>query len=242
MSLSKKEQEIVLWQDWRKGNKRALPRLLRSMDPLIQQQVNKFQSAPIPRSAIEAHGRVLAVRAFKDYNPAKGAALNTHVVNHLKHLQRFVIEYQNIGKIPEHRGIAVSKFNNIKRNLEDVLGREPTTIELAEALKWSTREVERMLSEQRTDITLRQSLEEAGWWDKDRIVTDINKELIEYAYYDRDLSMEERKILEYWFGLHGNPKLSVKEMALKMGRPESYIRKVGRKIAEKIQTPKQRYF
>lgn len=241
MIQNKKDQELLLWQDWKKGDQAALPSLLKSMDPLIQQHVNKFQAAPIPRSAIEAQGRMLAVKAFSEYDPARGAALNTHVVNHLKHLQRFVIDYQNIGKIPEHRGIAVSKFNNIKRNLEDRLDREPTIIELSEALNWSPKEVERMLTEQRSDITLSQSMEEAGWWDKDRLTTDSTKELIEFAYYDPTVSMEEKKILEYSFGLGGMPKLSVKEMALRLNKPESYIRKLGRQIAEKIQTLKQRY-
>lgn len=242
MAKTKKEQELVMWKDWKKGDKQALPALLKSMDPLIQLHVNKFQAAPIPRGAIEAHGRMLAVKAFDEYDPTRGAALNTHVVTHLKHLQRFVIDYQNIGKIPEHRGIAVSRFNNIKKNLEDKLDREPTVIELAEALNWSVKEVQRMLTEQRTDITLRQSMEEAGWWDKEKIKTDVTRELIEFAYHSPTIGMEERKVMEYAFGLGGMPKLSVKDMAFRMNKPESYIRKLGKQIAEKIQPIRQRYY
>lgn len=236
-----KEKELKLWQNWKQGEKKALAQLLRSMDPLIQQQVNKYSSVPIPRTAIEEQGRSLALKAFEDYDPIRGAGLNTHVFNHLKHLQRFIIDYQNIGKIPEHRGIQISRFNNIKKHLEEQLGREPTIIELSEALNWSPKEVGRMLTEQRKDITLRQSLEESGWYDKDLIKTDVTKEIIEFVYHEPTITMEEKKIMEYFFGFYQKPRLSVKEIALKMGRPESYIRKVGKKIAEKIENAKRKY-
>jgi len=241
MVIIEKQKELGLWHDWKGGNKQSLPTLLRSMDPLIQQQVNKFQAAAIPRTAIEAQGRALAVKAFEDYDPNKGAALNTHVFNHLKHLQRYVIDYQNVGKIPEHRGIQISRFRNIKRNLEEELGREPNVIELSEALDWSQKEVNRMVSEQRTDVTLRQSLEESGWYDKDALITDPTKELLEFVYHDPNLTMEEKKAMEYFFGMGNMPRLSVKEIALKMNKPESYIRKIGKKISSQVLTAKRKH-
>lgn len=76
---------------------------------------------------------MLALQAFDTYDPAKGK-LNTHVMNYLKHLQRYVLDYQNVGKIPEHRGIAISKFQNRQSELQDNLGREPNVKELADEL------------------------------------------------------------------------------------------------------------
>jgi len=241
MNLPQKQKELELWYDWKKGNADALPQLIRSFDPLIQMHVNKYSSAPIPRAAIEAQGRSLAVKALQEYDPNRGAALNTHIVNHLKHLQRYVIDYQNIGKIPEHRGIAISKFNNVKKNLEENLEREPTIVELSEELNWAPKEVERMLSEQRTDITLRQTGEEGGWWDRDFTETDFTKEIIDFYYHQPTTSMEDRKIIEYYFGMAGEPKLAVKDIALRMNKPESYIRRAAKRIAEEIEQARRQH-
>jgi DNA-directed RNA polymerase specialized sigma subunit len=103
------------------------------MRPVYQKEANKFKSAPLPNSAIESQAKILTLKAFETYDPSK-SQLNTHVTNHLKHLQRYVLEYQNIGKIPEHRGLAIGKYQTVFDNLKEDLGREPTDMELADNL------------------------------------------------------------------------------------------------------------
>ena len=77
--MDRKEKELLLWQEWKTtGSNRARNELLRSIDPLLQKQVNKFQSSPIPRTALETEARMLALKAFETYDPSK-AQLNTHV-------------------------------------------------------------------------------------------------------------------------------------------------------------------
>ena len=133
--MNTKEKEFKLWEDWSsKEDYKARNELLTSLNPLLMKQVNKYNASPIPRTALETEARVLALNAFDSYDPSK-AQLNTHVTNHLKHLQRFVLNYQNVGKIPESRGLAISKFQNIQSNLTEDLGREPTAIELADNLQ-----------------------------------------------------------------------------------------------------------
>jgi DNA-directed RNA polymerase sigma subunit (sigma70/sigma32) len=160
-----------------------------------------------------------------------GAALNTHLGHELKHLTRYVLEYQNVGKIPENRGIAISKFNNVKSNLVDELGRDPNVIELADKLQWSPAEVERMQSELRQDLNITQGKEEA-FFDVGYNITDHTRDIVEFVYYS--VGPEDKKILEYWFGIGGSPKLSVEEMALKMNKSPAQIRDMSKKLAEQI--------
>ena len=101
MKPNLKQTELALWQEYSNGNRQVLPKLITSMDPVIQYNVNKFTGVPLPRVALESEARRLAINAFNTYNPNKGAGFNTHVTNHLKHLQRYVLQYQNVGKIPE---------------------------------------------------------------------------------------------------------------------------------------------
>ena len=227
-----KDEELNTWKKWKKtGKQEHMNSLLRSLDPFLQSQVNKFSTSPLPRPAIESQARILTVKALGTYNPKFGTQLNTHVGHELKHLTRYVLEYQNVGKIPENRGIAISKFHNIKSNMTDELGREPTLTELADRLMWPPAEVERMQSELRQDLNIVQG-KETAFFDVGFNMTDQTREAVEFVYYS--VGAEEKKILEYWFGIGGNPRLSVDDMALKLNKTPAYIRDVSKELARKI--------
>lgn len=227
--LENKAKELKLWEDYKGGNIGARKELLRSLDPLLKKNVNKYANSGLPRESLETEARFLTAKAFESYDPSK-AQLNTHVTNHLKHLQRFVIEYQNIAKIPENRAIQISKFQNIKANLTEKLNREPTTIELSAELDWSPAEVERMIAENRKDLTMI-SGEDIFYEDQFR-AQDLTLEAIWFVYYDVD--SESKKILEHTFGLLGNQKLSVAEIAIRINKTDAYVLKRYKELADII--------
>ncbi len=233
--MNKKEQELELWKNWNKHNDvGSRDKLLVSLEPLLYKEVNKYSGSPLPRTTIETEARILALNAFKSYDPNK-AQLNTHVTNHLKHLQRYVLTYQNVGKIPEHRGIAISKFQNIRDNMNESLGREPTSVELADALQWSTAEVERMQVELRRDLSIGAKKEDedaGGFFDYTFSTTDPLKEAIQFVYFDA--SKEDKKILEYTFGIGGTVITAPKEIAQKLNRTENFIKQRLKVLAMEI--------
>jgi DNA-directed RNA polymerase sigma subunit (sigma70/sigma32) len=232
-----KQHELELWQQYRAGDKKALGKLVVSLNPLIQYQVERYARAPLPRTALEAEARRLAVRSFQDYNPDK-AGLSTHVMNHMKHLQRYVANYQNVGRIPENRAITISRFSNIKSYLEESLNRPPTVIELADELQWSPAEVSRMERELRNDLSMTSATDDE-FFDFDYNKTDEGIELVQFAYWDPTNSQEHKKYLEYRFGLNGGQKLDVKDIALKLNRSETYVRKLGAELGAKIARAQQ---
>ena len=225
-----KEQEVNLWKKWQAGDETAKNDLIRSLDPLLQNQVNKFANAGLPRPAIEAEARKLAIDAFKTYDPSK-AALSTHVTNYEKHLQRYVLNYQNIGKIPENRGLQISKFTNIKRNLIESLGREPTIVELADKLSWSIKEVDRMESELRRDLSMISNKED-DYFEDILFNVDETSEIIQFIYYEAPA--EEKLILEHTFGMGGKPKLNSLEIAERLNKSEVYVKNIRKKLGAKI--------
>jgi RNA polymerase primary sigma factor len=230
--ITDKENELSLWKKWKKTNDPIhLNALITSLDPFLQSNVNKFSTAPIPRVALESQARLLAVKALQTYDPARGTQINTHLGHELKHLNRYVIEYQNVGKIPENRGIAISKFQNIKANLTEDLGREPTITELADALVWSLAEVERMQTELRSDILIQQGKEEA-FFDTTFNPTDRTKDIVQFVYFQS--GPEEKKFLEYTFGIGGNPILPTAEIAMKLGKTPADIRDMAKRLHKEI--------
>jgi hypothetical protein len=133
--------------------------------------------------------------------------------------------------------LAVGKFQKIKQNLMEDLGREPNTVELADSLTWAPREVERMENELRKDLAITTGGEEEAFFENIMFSTDTTSELLFFVYYEAD--PEEKLILEYSLGYGGKPRLDVKDIALRIGKPEVYVRRKRTKFAEKVNNAKR---
>ncbi len=237
--MTDKHEELNLWKKWKKtGDPGYMNSLINSLNPYLQSHVNKFSSVPIPRTALESQAKLLALKALQTYDPKKGTQINTHLGHELKHLNRYVIDYQNVGKIPENRGIAISKFHNIKSNLTEDLSREPTVTELADALQWSPAEVERMQNELRSDILITQGKEEA-FFDTTYNPSDRSRDIVEFVYYQS--SPEEKKVLEYTFGMGGNPKLSTADIAMRLNKTPAEVGSMKKRLAQTIKDAATNY-
>jgi DNA-directed RNA polymerase sigma subunit (sigma70/sigma32) len=223
-----KRVELKLWKDWKKsGEEDTLGQLLQSMDPLIQKRVSQFTGAPLPRSAIEAEARKQAISAFETYNPRKGAALGTHVNNYLQKVYRFVSTYQNVGRLPESRTAKIDLFNKTRSYLTQQKGREPSTVELADELRWSPREVGRMEVELRKDLGLETSFGEMKFLDFDQ-----NADLLNYGYFE--LMPEEQLVFDYSIGMHGKIRLTMDEIAKRLDKTPRQIGLIKQRIVDKL--------
>ena len=228
MPEAPKKEELEMWRVWKKDSTMTnLEPLLVSLDPLIQKRVNQFSGAPIPRSAIEAEARKQAVSAFETYNPKMGAGLSTHVTNYMQKVYRYVTTYQNVGRLPESRTAKIDTFQKTKAFLAQIKDREPSTVELADELGWSKREVGRMEIELRKDLGLETSFSEMKFLDFDR-----NADLLAYGYYE--LTPEEQLVFDYTIGMHGKPKLKIEDIGKKLKKTPRQIGLIKQKIVDKL--------
>jgi DNA-directed RNA polymerase sigma subunit (sigma70/sigma32) len=223
-----REEELGMWEEWRKTqDPEVLSALLTSMDPLIQKRVMQFRAAPLPQSAVEAEARKQAIKAFETFKPAKGAQLGTHVNNYLQKVYRYVSTYQNIGRMPESRTAKIDLYHKTKSYLEQVKGREPSTVEMADELGWSKREVGRMERELRKDLGLEQSFGEMSFNEFDR-----NADLLNYGYYE--LTPEEQNVFDYTVGMHGKPRLKMADIARRTGKTVRQVGLIKNRIVKKL--------
>ncbi|MEN6550201.1 MAG: sigma-70 domain-containing protein [Armatimonadia bacterium] len=228
MPEAPKEHELELWKHWKKsGSEAQLAALLTSLDPLIQKRVNQFIGAPLPRSAIEAEARKQAIGAFQTYKPNMGAALGTHVNNYLQKVYRYVTTYQNVGRLPESRTAKIDLFQKTRAALSEQKGREPTTVELADELNWSPKEVGRMEVELRKDLGLETSFGEMKFLDADR-----NAELLTFGYFE--LTPDEQLVFDYSIGAHGKLRLTMEQIAKRLDKTPRQVGLIKTRIVEKL--------
>lgn len=215
------ERDFVLWQAWKRNPTDAnLSALLNQVDPLIQREVNKW-SGTLARPLLETEGKQLAVEAFKTYDPTRGAGVGTHVANSLLKMSRLSYANQNVARLPENKMLAFHTFNLAHSELQDTLGRAPTTDELADHLGWSIPH----LTDFRKQIGHQELLESGGtstgegnagkFFDADE--TDYTVDFIHHG-----LPPVQKAIFEHLTGYGGTPVLSnqaiQKKLNLTQGR------------------------
>lgn len=231
-----KNTELELWNKYKSGDISAKKQLLSSITPIIRSQANKFKGAPIPMTAIELEGFRLASHAIDTYEPEK-AQLNTHVINNLKKLSRYVTNYQNVGHIPEPRALMIGKYQALHSNLTEDLGREPNVYELADAMQVAVPEIERLQLELRKDLSMELPAadpELGGFYSYVRPdePDPRKKQIYEFVHFDSDPI--NKKIMEYLFGLFGTPIKTKPEIAKLLKLSEEEVTSRSKDIAKEL--------
>jgi DNA-directed RNA polymerase specialized sigma subunit len=223
------EKDLQLWNQWHQNGRKPedMEPLLKQMEPLIRRATNVYSGkVNIPPSAIRAEFQMQAMNAFKNYDPNRGAALGTHVTWQLKKGQRFISTFQNLGRIPETRIHGITTFQNARDELRDALGREPSSHELADQLKWPVHQVTSMELELRKEVPL-SSLQS----DMTSLKPSKEAEVIRLLQYD--LSPEEKLVYEYLLGVGGKPQLKPGEIATRLNMTPSKVSRIKNSISKK---------
>lgn len=229
-----KERDIRLWHAYNDNpSQMTLTPLMKSLEPLIQSQVSKWHGA-VARPVLEARARVLALEAIKSFDPSMGNALSTHVTNRLQKLSRTVYTHQDAVRVPEHRKLKVMAYMRAQQELMDVNGREPSSDELRDHLRWSPKMLQVVESSMGSELVESEDVgaglfETTSIWDQN-----TNDAMVDMIVFD--LPPDEKMIYEHTTGYGGKPILSNTELAAKLGINQSQLSYKKRKLVEKIKT------
>lgn len=228
--LSLSEKDLVLWKIWKETNSEEdLVALMDRFKGSVAQTKYLYKDAPVPPSVVEASANILVLKAIHSYSTKGGSTLNQWVNERLKGVGKVVGKYQNVGKIPEHRRIAISKYKAGVEELEEKLGHPPSTQTLAEHLKWSIAECTRMENEiSRRDLIASQHFE------SDSIGEHLADEAQEKnVFRNVYLALEdehERLVFEYTAGYNGKEELPAGKIAKKLKIHPSKVSRIRKKI------------
>ena len=137
--------------------------LYTSMKPLIATAASRnSRGSSIPQSAHMAYAAQNFLDAVKTYDPGKGS-FRTHAYNTVfEKGKRLNLKYQNIGYIPEHRSTKYQVYQTALHLLKEELGREPSTVEIADECHMPVTEIERLRSEVKRDLLAQEHIVSKG--------------------------------------------------------------------------------
>jgi DNA-directed RNA polymerase specialized sigma subunit len=173
--------------------------------------------------------------ALKTYDPSK-RALNSHVHDWVSNKgNRLNYEYQNLGRLPETRGMQVGKYLNVRDSLLSELGREASQAEVADMSGIPLRDVALLEKELRKDLSMGEGQQEVAFYRSNK-----DEEILDYIYHD--LGNEERVVYEYVYGKHGKPMMKKNNgrvdfagISSRVGFSESKVRSIVNKVGNKLE-------
>jgi hypothetical protein len=190
--------------------------------------VNRWAGS-LARPTLETKATALAVKAIKDYNPAMGAALSTHVTNRLQKLSRTVYTHTQAARLPEHKALAMTSFNAAHEMLNSELGRSPTVLELSEHLGWSrSRTGEFQKAFQRKELLTSGEFRPASF-----AVNDYQQDpMVDFVYYD--MSPTNQKLFEHITGYGGAKVMSNRDLMKKFKLTQGQLSYRKRKLIDLV--------
>jgi DNA-directed RNA polymerase specialized sigma subunit len=228
----RQQTDLDTWKTWKaKPTDAHASALLTQVSPLIHREVNKW-SGTLARPLLETEGKRLAMEAFHSYDPDKGAALGTHVVNQLQRMSRLSYANQNVARLPENKMLLYHSYNVAHSDLADALGRAPTTDELADHLGWPMHAIE----EYRKSIGRKELLESGGLFETgDAGLYDADKQEHVVDFIHHDLSPQQKAIFEHLTGYGGAEQLSNTEIQKKLGMTQGQYSYAKAKLIEHVE-------
>lgn len=221
-----REQDFLAWQEWKQNpNAANLQKVLQSLDPLIQSEVNR-QAGTLARPLVELEAKRLAAEAIETYRPTAGAALGTHVTNRLKKLSRLNYTHQAAARTPEYQTLQYNTYRNAEISLEEKFGRSPTVDELTDELGWSKPYLNKFQRTMRSEFT------ESGGVAPIFDVPSDDAKVIDYIY--NDLEPKQKFIFQHTTGYSGVPILTNRQLMKKTKLTQGQLSYQKRLLINKI--------
>jgi hypothetical protein len=236
----KRAKEVDLIHAFKsKPSKATFMPLYQSFKPLIISAAkrNMFGS-PIPQAAHMMNASQNFLDAVKGWKPDKGGFTTYMYSTVFNGGKRLNLKYQNIGYIPEARATKYQAFQTAQHILREQLGREPSTVELADEMAMPPAEVERMRKEVRQDLILNDSIPTVGPG-----FAQSDKAMQVFRDLQYSLMPKHRVVLEHATGINGvtpllkktgGPDVQAISRAAKISVPEvrSALKTISRKTKE----------
>jgi DNA-directed RNA polymerase specialized sigma subunit len=231
-TTTRQQSDMEAWKTWKtKPTDAHASALLAQVSPLIHKEVNKW-AGTLARPLLETEGKRLAMQAFHSYDPSKGTAIGTHVVNQLQRMSRLSYANQNVARLPENKMLLFHGYHVAHSELADALGRAPNVDELADRLGWPVDKV----AEYRTSIGRKELLESGGLFDSgDAGLYDADKQEHVVDFIHHDLTPTQKTIFEHLTGYGGAETLSNQEIQKKLNMTQGQYSYAKAKLIEHVE-------
>lgn len=231
MTTDRSQKDLDLWQHWTSGGRKPddLEPLLDQFEPVLQSHLRQYSGkVNIPEPTIRADLENRFAKAVKTYDPGKGTQLATHVNWHLRGTHGFIVQNQNLGRIPENQVSKIRQYVTTSHQLQERLGGLPDDVAVASKMNWSPTQVKKLRRGMRRDLTTAAFDVPIGGVTPSR--WNEIKELL-----PGELDDKEKYVFRHTVGVGGAKLIPAQDMAKHLGVSGAAISRARAAVARKLE-------
>ena len=230
----------------------AREHLITANSRLVISVAKKYMGRGVPFLDLIQEGNIGLIRAAKKFDYRRGHKFSTYATWWIRQaVTRAIADQGRTIRVPVHMGDQINRLLRTSHQLTQLLGRDPTTQELADSLLVTPKKVENMIQVARRPISLETPTDD----EEDSILSDfipddespaptevVTNSLLREQLRDvlHTLPPREVRILQLRYGLHDGQSYTLEEVGRKMGVTRERVRQIEAQALSRLRHPSHR--
>jgi RNA polymerase primary sigma factor len=240
------EEEVELARRIRHGDSRAMDRLIKANLRFVVSVSKQYQNQGLSLPDLINEGNLGLIKAAQRFDETRGFKFISYAVWWIRQsILQALAEQARIVRLPLNKIGSINKINKTFAELEQKFEREPTLLELAQAMELAPEDIKEVIRSASRHVSMDAPLlqdEEGTMYDiilnpdapspDKSLLTDSLRKEIERVL--QTLTQREASIVRLYFGLNGKHAQTLEEIGSAFGLTRERVRQIKEKAIKRL--------